>query len=100
MAPFHSPGLDWLAGMAPENIAEFEAAVAGEQRISQFLEAAATELRDITGAAVAAALGGLVSPVDAAAASGDFADYLAASFRERAARGHRRLAGRRSCLRA
>ena len=82
VAPFHSPGLDWLAGMAPENVAEFEAAVAGEQRISQFLEAAATELRDITGAAVAAALGGLVSPVDAAAASGDFADYLAASFRE------------------
>ncbi len=82
VAPFHSPGLDWLAGMAQENVEEFEAAAAGEQRISQFLEAAATELHDVTGTAVAASLGGLVSAVDAAAASGDFADYLAASFRE------------------
>ena len=81
VAPYDSPGLDWLAGMAQENVDEFEAALAGELQISQFLEAAATQLRDITGTAVAAALGGLVSAVDAAAASGDFADYLAASFR-------------------
>ena len=81
MAPYRSPGLDWLAGMAQENIDEFEAAVAGEREVSQFLEAAAAELRDVTGAAVAAAFGGLVSAVDAEAASGDFADYLAASFR-------------------
>jgi pimeloyl-ACP methyl ester carboxylesterase/SAM-dependent methyltransferase len=81
VAPYPSPGLDWLAGMAQENVDEFGAAVAGEREISQFLEVAATELRDITGAAVAAAFGGLVSAVDAAAASGDFADYLAASFR-------------------
>ena len=81
VAPYRSPGLDWLAGMAQENVEEFGAAVAGELQISQFLEAAAAELRDTTGAEVAAALGGLVSAVDAAAASGDFADYLAASFR-------------------
>lgn len=81
VAPYNSPGLDWLAGMGAENVEEFGAAVAGERELSQFLEAAAVELRDITGAAVAAALGGLVSAVDAAAASGDFADYLAASFR-------------------
>ncbi len=82
LAPYHSPGLDWLAGMAQENVEEFGAVVAGELQISQFLEAAAAELRDITGAAVAAALGGLVSPVDATAVSGDFADCLAASFRD------------------
>lgn len=82
IAPCDSPGLDWLAGMANENVEEFGAAAAGEQELSQFLGAAAARLRDITGAALAAGLGGLVSAVDAAVASGDFADYLAASFRE------------------
>ncbi len=81
VAPYASPGLDWLAGMGQENIEEFGAAVAGEREISRFLEATAPQLRDITGAAVAAALGGLASPADAAAACGDFADYLAALFR-------------------
>jgi pimeloyl-ACP methyl ester carboxylesterase len=81
VAPYNSPGLDWPAGMGEENVAEFGAAVAGERDLGKFLEAAAAELRDITGPAVAASLGGLVSAVDAAAASGEFADYLAASFR-------------------
>jgi pimeloyl-ACP methyl ester carboxylesterase len=82
IAPRNSPGLDWLAGMAQENVEELGAAAAGEPALSQFLEAAAAQLRDISGPEVALGLGGLVSDVDARAATGDFADYLAASFGE------------------
>jgi len=82
VAPHNSPGLDWLAGMAAENVEEFGAAAAGEPVLSQFLEDAAAGLRDVSGPDVARSLGGLVSAADAAVASGAFADYLAASFRE------------------
>jgi pimeloyl-ACP methyl ester carboxylesterase/RimJ/RimL family protein N-acetyltransferase len=81
IAPSDSPGLDWLAGMGPENIEEFEAALAGEADLTRFLEAAAGMLRDIAAAEVAEGLGGLVSDVDQAVITGEFADYLAASFR-------------------
>jgi pimeloyl-ACP methyl ester carboxylesterase len=80
-APSDSPGLDWLAGMAQENVEEFTAALAGEADLTRFLEAAAPALRDVTGAAVAEGLGGLVSAADKAVITGEFADYLAASFR-------------------
>jgi pimeloyl-ACP methyl ester carboxylesterase len=80
-APSDSPGLDWLAGMGQENVEEFRAALAGEADLTRFLEVAAPTLRDITGAAVADRLGGLVSEADKAALTGDFADHLAALFR-------------------
>jgi pimeloyl-ACP methyl ester carboxylesterase len=81
VAPSDSPGLDWLAGMAPENVEEFQAALAGEADLTGFLDAAAGPMRDISGASVAEALGGLVSDADKAAITDDVADYLAAAFR-------------------
>jgi pimeloyl-ACP methyl ester carboxylesterase len=81
VAPSDSPGLDWLAGMATENVEEFHAALAGEADLIPFLEAAASGMRDLTGASVAEGLGGLVSDADKAVITDDFADYLAASFR-------------------
>jgi pimeloyl-ACP methyl ester carboxylesterase len=81
VAPSDSPGLDWLGGMAPENVQEFHAALAGEADLTRFLDAAADVMRDVTGASVAEGLGGLVSDADKAVISDDFADYLAASFR-------------------
>jgi pimeloyl-ACP methyl ester carboxylesterase len=81
VAPYEAEGLDWPAGMAEENIAEFAAARAGEQQLTAFLQAAAAELAAVTGAQVAAALGGLVSQVDKAALTGKFADALAETFR-------------------
>jgi pimeloyl-ACP methyl ester carboxylesterase len=80
VAPRRAVGLDWLDGMAEENVAEFDAAAAGRPELTVFLEAAAAELRGITGPRLADALGGLVSGVDQAAAVGPFADYLAAGF--------------------
>ncbi|HEU5416452.1 MAG TPA: alpha/beta hydrolase [Streptosporangiaceae bacterium] len=81
VAPFGAEGLDWLAGMAAENVAEFGAALAGEAELNAFLEAAAAELRDVTADQVADGLGGLVSQVDKSVITGDFASYLAESFR-------------------
>lgn len=81
VAPFSAEGLDWLAGMAGENIAEFGAAARGEQEITQFLQAAAADLGGVTAGQVAEAFGGLVTATDRAALTGGFAEYLAGSIR-------------------
>ena len=86
-APYHAEGLNWWQGMAPENLAEFEAAGAGPEALTGFLEAAARELASITAAGVAEGLGDLASAADKAAVTGEFADYLAASFRAAVASG-------------
>jgi pimeloyl-ACP methyl ester carboxylesterase len=80
VAPYAADGIDWLAGMAGENVAEFGAALAGEPELSAFLTAAATELRGITAEQVADGLGDLVSEVDKSVITGEFAAYMAASF--------------------
>jgi pimeloyl-ACP methyl ester carboxylesterase len=81
VAPSDSPGLDWLAGMGEENVAEFSAANAGEADLTGFLDQVAPAVRGITAAGVADALGGLVSEADKAVLTGEFAEYLAALFR-------------------
>src|SRR5258707_9331150 len=74
IAPADSPGLDWLAGMGPENIEEFEAALAGEADLTRFLEAAASTLRDMAAAEGAGGLGGLVPDADQAVVTGGLRD--------------------------
>jgi pimeloyl-ACP methyl ester carboxylesterase len=81
VAPYQAKGLDWLAGMGPENVDEFGAAAAGEAALTQFLGSAATTLGTVTGADVAQALGGLVIAADQAVLIGEFADYVAAGLR-------------------
>jgi pimeloyl-ACP methyl ester carboxylesterase len=82
VAPYGVPGLDWLAGMGAENIAEFGAALAGEAQLTAYLQHAAAGLADVRGDDLAAALGDLVSDVDRAAAGhGGLGEHLAASIR-------------------
>jgi pimeloyl-ACP methyl ester carboxylesterase len=81
VAPYDAEGLDWTAGMAPENVAEFGAALAGPDELTAFLEREADGLRSVTGADVASSLGGLVSAVDIAALTGEFAETLAGGLR-------------------
>lgn len=81
VAPYGAAGLDWLAGMAGENVAEFGAATAGQAELTAFLTAAAAELADITGEQMIAGLGDLASPADRSVLTGEFADYMAAAFR-------------------
>ena len=77
VAPYHAEGLDFLAGMGPENIEEFSLAARGPDALTPFLDKEAEALRGITGEQIAAALGGLISGADAAVLTGEFAADLA-----------------------
>ncbi len=79
VAPYRATGLDWLAGMGPENVAEFEAAVRGEAALTEFLDRMAGMMATLTGASVAESLGGLVIDADKAALTGEYADHVAAA---------------------
>jgi pimeloyl-ACP methyl ester carboxylesterase len=80
-APYDAAGLDWMAGMAAENVSEFSAAVAGEPELTKLLDQFAPELRGITTEQLAVSLGDLASPADRAALRGEPADYLVRLFR-------------------
>ena len=82
VAPYDAEGLNFLAGMGPENVEEFGAALAGEETLRPLLEAQQPELVTITGEQIADALGGLVPPVDVASLTGELADCVAAEFRQ------------------
>lgn len=71
---------DVRAGMGPENVEEYGAALAGPEALEDFL-AQQTALFSVTGEQVAEALGGLLPPVDKAALTGELAECLAASTR-------------------
>ena len=81
VAPYPADGLDWTAGMGQENIDEFGAAVDGPAALQANLEMSAPSVASVTGEAVADSLGDLISPVDRAALTGEFADELAEDLR-------------------
>jgi pimeloyl-ACP methyl ester carboxylesterase len=84
VAPFvgaAEAGLDFLAGMGPENEEEFGAALESEAALRAYLEPQAAELADVTGEQIGEALGGLVDAPDLAVLTGGYADAVAASFR-------------------
>jgi len=81
VAPYQAGGLDFLAGMGPENVTEFTLALEGADALTPYLEKEAEPLRQITGEQITAALGGVISGADAGVITGEFADELAASTR-------------------
>jgi pimeloyl-ACP methyl ester carboxylesterase len=82
VAPYPAEGLDWLEGMGPENVEEFQATLDDPQNSIRSAERDAPAWRAITGAEVADQFGGLIDHVDRAALTGEFAEYLAAACRE------------------
>jgi pimeloyl-ACP methyl ester carboxylesterase len=82
VAPYGAEGLDWMAGMGEENIVEFSAAVRGEEELRTYLLQEREQLKDITAADVASSLETLLPDVDRAVLTGEFAEDMAASFRE------------------
>jgi pimeloyl-ACP methyl ester carboxylesterase len=80
-APFKADGLDWMAGMADENVGEYSAALAGHVELETLLSQLAPALQDVTGDQVAATLAGFVSEADSAMLRGELADYVAESCR-------------------
>ena len=87
VAPYGEPDLDFLAGMGPENHAEFGAALAGEARVRAWLEANVAAFRHVTGPELADAFGGLVPAIDKDVLAGGFADAMAAEMRRALAGG-------------
>ena len=80
-APHGADGLDWLAGMGPESVIGFEAAVADTELFSELLEAVAPTMLQAQPEDMFTSLGGAVSAVDKASFTGDFAAFMAASVR-------------------
>jgi pimeloyl-ACP methyl ester carboxylesterase len=87
VAPFDAEGLDWSAGMGPENVEDFEAAVQGRDVYTRLLEKTLPPVFEATPEQIVAAFGGLVTEVDAAFITGDFADYLSRVFGRAGAQG-------------
>ncbi|WP_328324619.1 alpha/beta hydrolase [Kribbella sp. NBC_00382] len=88
VAPYDAEGLDWLAGMGDENVAEFGAAAIGKDALDTYLAEASAELKDVQPDDIIAAFGDLLSAVDQTALHGGLADYLAASCRAAVSRGY------------
>jgi pimeloyl-ACP methyl ester carboxylesterase len=81
VAPYAASGLDWFEGMGPENVEGFRLAARGREAYRAQAEEDAAAFGQVTGEQVAQSLGGLVDEVDTAALTGQFAEYLAESFR-------------------
>ncbi|MGH3169560.1 MAG: alpha/beta fold hydrolase [Trebonia sp.] len=79
--PFNAEGVDFLAGMSPENVAEFGAAVEGIDPLSRHLEKEAEGLRGVTGDQVVSAFDSMLSAADKAALTGEYASTVAALLR-------------------
>ena len=82
VGPYGADGLDFLFGMAQENVDEFGAALEGPDALEAFLEKVVPGLQSATPAGIIAELGGLVSEVDAAALTGEFAEHVVEMFHE------------------
>jgi pimeloyl-ACP methyl ester carboxylesterase len=87
VAPFDAEGLDFLAGMGPENVEEFGAAARSRDELEAFLQQFADELSKVTGEQIGASLGGLVDDVDRRALSGEFAEAVARMVRRAVSNG-------------
>jgi pimeloyl-ACP methyl ester carboxylesterase len=76
VAPWQAAGLDWLEGMGQGNLDEFAAALGGREALEPFLREQANEILAAGPEELAGALRSLLSPVDVAALTGEFAEYL------------------------
>jgi pimeloyl-ACP methyl ester carboxylesterase len=80
-APFGAEGVDFMAGMGPENLAEFSAAIEGPEALTANLEQQAKWLATVTPDQIVTAIEGLLSDVDKAALTGEYAESVAAGLR-------------------
>jgi pimeloyl-ACP methyl ester carboxylesterase len=81
-AAYGAEGLDWMAGMGEEGVAEFSAALRGEDQLRSYLLRAREQLKDATAADLVVSLETLLPDVDRAVLTGECGEDLAANFRE------------------
>lgn len=77
VAPYPAEGLDWMAGMGAENVAEFGAALAGPEQLRGFIEPFTDVLRNVRPEEVTDAFGDLIDDVDRDSVTEGLARYLA-----------------------
>ncbi|MGA2014118.1 MAG: alpha/beta hydrolase [Solirubrobacteraceae bacterium] len=74
IAPWAAERLDWLAGMGPENVDEFRAALAGEAPLREYLDPVRTGMLQATADDVYELLDGLLCDIDRATLTGPYAE--------------------------
>lgn len=87
VAPFDADGLDWYDGMAEENHEEYGAAQAGPEVYDAYLVEHVLPMLSTSADELEEAFGGLVTPVDAAVLTADFARWMSHSFNHAATQG-------------
>ncbi len=90
IAPYDAEGLDWMAGMAEENVAEYTAAAAGRETYEAFLEEEFLPVLMADADEMADAMGGLLPAADRAALDRGFTEWLTETFHRA---GAQRVAG-------
>jgi len=85
IAPRDAEGLNWVAGMGEENVQEFGAADSGQ--LIGFLDHMAADYARVTPEQLHETFGDLVSPVDVASMTREFAQYLSDAVRLALSRG-------------
>lgn len=81
-ATYGAEGLDWMAGMGEGGVAEFSAALRGEDQLRSYLVHAREQLKDATAADILVSLETSLPNVDRAVLTGECGEDLAANFRE------------------
>lgn len=82
VAPVDADGLAWTEGMGDDNLDEFGAAQAGEETLRAYLNEQHPHMRDVRAADVVSSLSSLLPEADRAVLTGEFAEDMAADFRE------------------
>lgn len=78
-APYGAEQLDWQAGMGEGNIAEFGAALEGEETLRPALENERAQMLGTDAKQLQEAMGSVLSPLDARTMSGELAQHLFAT---------------------
>jgi pimeloyl-ACP methyl ester carboxylesterase len=81
VGPYGAEGLDWLDGMGEDNIEEFGATLEGREALVSYLEEKRSERLQGDAVQLRDELRTLLTPVDADALTGDFAEYVDESMR-------------------
>jgi pimeloyl-ACP methyl ester carboxylesterase len=82
VAPYGVQDLDWMSGMGQDNVDEFSAASAGEDKLAPYLWDQHGHLKDVAASDIVESLTSLLPDVDRAVLTDEFGEDLAASFHE------------------
>lgn len=81
VAPYDAAGLDWTAGMGEDNQIEYPLAARDPDALLEWMQPHVEALSKVSPEEIATSLRSLISEVDEAALTGEFADHVARSFR-------------------